>query len=68
MSATFQVIALSSRDPDGRDTLDEPKLLYPDALKTARQLKDQGKAFRVIAYGEHPADQMQAFSDLGALE
>ncbi|WP_276122133.1 hypothetical protein [Pararhizobium qamdonense] len=68
MAATFHVIALSSRDPDGRDTLDEPKLLYPDALETARQLKDQGKAFRVVAYGEHSADQMQAFGDLGALE
>jgi hypothetical protein len=68
MAATFHVIALSSLDPDGRDTVDEPKLLYPDALKTARQLKDQGKAFRVIVYGEHLTDQMQTFSDLGALE
>ena len=49
MATTFQIIALSSLDPEGRDTRDEPKLLYPDALKTAQELKSQGKAFRVFA-------------------
>ena len=63
----FQVIALSSIDPDGTDTRNEPKLLYPDALKAAQSLKCQGKAFRVIADGEHAADELQAFRDLGAL-
>lgn len=67
MTAKFQVIALSSIDPDGTDTRDEPKLLYPDALKTAQELKAQGKAFRVIVDGEEVSDQLQAFRDLGAL-
>jgi hypothetical protein len=35
MAATFQVISLSSLDPGGRDTCDEPKLLYPDVLIVA---------------------------------
>lgn len=68
MAATFQVIALSSLDPDGRDTADEPALLYPEALKTARQFREQGKAFRVFVNGEQTEDQRQAFTDLGALE
>lgn len=67
MKARFQVIALSSIDPEGTDTRDEPKLLYPDALKAAQELKAQGKAFRVIADGEDVADQLPAFRDLGAL-
>lgn len=68
MAATFQVVALSSRDPEGRDTADEPKLLYPDALKTARQLREEGKAFRVFVDGDYTSDQLQALTDLGALE
>jgi len=67
MVATFQVIALSSLDPDGRDTRDEPRLRFPDALKTARELKSEGKAFRVIIEGEASADQRQSLLDLGAL-
>jgi hypothetical protein len=67
MSATFQVIALSSLDPDGSDTRDEPKLVYPDALKTAQELKFQGKAFRVFADGDASDEQRQAFIDLGAV-
>lgn len=68
MPAKFQVIALSSLDPDGRDTRDEPQLLYPDALKTAKELKAQGKAYRVIADAEATVKQRQSFADLGALE
>ncbi|MFF0952968.1 hypothetical protein ACFYE9_36690 [Rhizobium leguminosarum] len=67
MAATFQVIAISSLDPDGSDTRNEPKLLYPDALKTARQLKSEGKAFRVIAEGNPTEEQLQSFLALGAL-
>lgn len=67
MAATFQIISLSSLDPDGRDTHDEPKLLYPDALKTAKALKFQGKAFRVFVVGEYSEQQLQSFRDLGAL-
>ena len=67
MTAKFQVIALSSIDPDGTDTRDEPKLSYPDALKTAQELKAQGKAFRVIVDGGEVSDHLQAFRDLGAL-
>jgi hypothetical protein len=67
MAATFQVISLSSLDPGGCDTSDEPKLLYPDALKTAQALKSQGKAFRVFVDGEHSEQQLQSFRDLGAL-
>jgi hypothetical protein len=64
----FQVIALSSLDPDGRDTDNEPKLLYPDAIKTAKELRSQGKAFRVIADAEASMEQRQSFQDLGAVE
>jgi hypothetical protein len=67
MATIFQVISLSSLDPDGRDTIDEPKLLYPDALKTAQELKSQGKAFRVFINGGHTEQQIQSFRDLGAL-
>ncbi|MCV9999413.1 hypothetical protein OE766_14280 [Pararhizobium sp. YC-54] len=67
MTARFQVIALSSIDPDGTDTRDEPKLLYPDALKAAQEFKAQGKAFRVIAVGEQGSGEIQAFRELGAL-
>jgi hypothetical protein len=67
MAATFHVVALSSLDPDGSDTRDAPRLLYPDALKTARELKSQGKAFRVIAEGEQTKQQLQSFLELGAL-
>lgn len=67
MAVTFQVVALSSLDPDGSDTRNEPSLTYPDALKTARELKSQGKAFRVIAEGDQTDQQLQAFLELGAL-
>jgi len=67
MVATFQVIGLSSVDPDGSDTHNEPKLLYPDALKAARELKSQGKAFRVIVDGQASAEQHKSLLDLGAL-
>jgi len=67
VATTFQVISLSSLDPDGRDTVDEPQLLYPDALKTAQELKFQGKAFRVFINGGHAEQQIQSFRDLGAL-
>ncbi|WP_438754555.1 hypothetical protein [Pararhizobium sp. O133] len=67
MAASFQVIALSSLDPDGSDRRDEPQLPYPEALATAQSLKFQGKAFRVFAE-DHPSDdEMQAFRELGAL-
>ena len=68
MPTTFQVIALSSLDPDGSDTRDEPKLLYPDAAKAAHALKAQGKAFRVVADGIATPEQNQAFRDLGAIQ
>lgn len=64
----FQVIALSSLDPDGRDTHKEPKLLYPDAVKTAKELRSQGKAFRVTADAGASVEQRQSFQDLGAIE
>lgn len=67
MAATYHVIALSSNDPDGEDTRGEPKLSYPDALKTAEELKAQGKAFRVHVLGEQSAGRGQRFRDLGAL-
>ncbi|RWX34553.1 hypothetical protein [Rhizobium leguminosarum] len=67
MTATFLVIAISSLDPDGSDTRNEPMLVYPDALKTARQLKAEGKAFRVIADGDQTEEQLQSFLALGAL-
>ncbi|WP_426124341.1 hypothetical protein [Pararhizobium sp. PWRC1-1] len=67
MATTFQVISLSSLDPDGRDTRDEPKLLYPDAVKTAQELRSQGKAFRVFIDGVHTEQQMRSLRDLGAL-
>ena len=68
MSATFQVIALSSLDIAGTDVRDEPALLYPDALAAARQLKAQGKAFRVIAECGCTDEEQQAFRELGAVE
>jgi len=67
MTTTFQIVALSSIDPEGADTRDEPKLPYPDALTAARQLKAQGKAFRVHVGGEVEADDLKALRDLGAL-
>ncbi|MDP9587821.1 UNVERIFIED_ORG: hypothetical protein J2W19_000367 [Shinella zoogloeoides] len=68
MPTTYQIVALSSLDPEGTDTRDEPKLVFPDALKMAQGLKDQGKAFRVFADGEPSGDQLQALRDLGAVE
>jgi hypothetical protein len=67
MPAQFQIIALSSLDPEGSHTRDEPKLLYPDALKTAQELKSQGEAFRVFADGDASDEQRQAFVDLGTV-
>jgi len=68
MAPTFQIIPLSSTDPDGIDTQNEPKLLFTDALQTARDLKSQGKAFRVFFDGDTLEDQRRAFRELGALE
>ena len=67
MAGTFQIIALSSLDPDGRNNRDEPELSFPDALATAKSLVSQGKAFRVLATGKHTDDDLKAFLDLGAL-
>ncbi|MDQ0323053.1 hypothetical protein QO002_005259 [Pararhizobium capsulatum DSM 1112] len=67
MIATFQVIALSSLDPQGEDTRDEPRLNFADAVMAAQELKAQGKAFRVVVDGEKSDQQMQTFRDLGAL-
>lgn len=68
MPTKFQVIALSSLDPAGIDTREEPKLYYPDALKAAQELKSQGKAFRIHVTGEATNDQRRSFVDLGAVE
>lgn len=68
MAATFQIIPLSSTDPDGIDTQNEPKLLFTDALQTARDLKSKGKAFRVFFDGDTLEDQRLALRELGALE
>jgi hypothetical protein len=68
MPAKFRIIPLSSTDPDGEDTENEPKLLFTDALQTARQLKSQGKAFRVFFDEDTLEDQRRAFRELGALE
>lgn len=67
MAETYQVIALSANDPDGTDTRDEPELSYPDALRTAEDLKAQGKAFRVHVRGGQLGERRQRFLDLGAL-
>lgn len=67
MPATYQIIALSSLDPDGRDTNNEPQLLYPDALKAAEALKDQGKAFRVHASGDAVAVELDTLNGLGGI-
>ncbi|MCJ8150905.1 hypothetical protein [Shinella sedimenti] len=68
MPTTYQIVALSSLDPGGSDTRDEPKLVFPDALKAAQVLKNQGKAFRVFVDGEPAVDQLKALNDLGAIE
>lgn len=47
MTGMFQVIALSSDDPEGASRDEEPTLAFPDALMTAKSLKAQGRAFRV---------------------
>lgn len=67
MMAKFKVIALSSLDPDGHDTAGEPDLMYPDALKVAREFKAQGIAFRVPPLEVLAEEQRQTFSELGAL-
>jgi hypothetical protein len=67
MGISFQIIGLSSLDPNGSDTRDEPRLSYPDALKTAQEFKAQGKAFRVFADDGCTDEQMRAFVDLGAI-
>lgn len=67
MATLFQVIALSSLDIAGEDTHDEPKLLYPDALKAAQDLKAQGKAFRVVSEPDSTEEERQAFRELGAI-
>ncbi|WP_439632280.1 hypothetical protein [Shinella sp.] len=68
MTTRFQIIALSSLDPFGDDRRDEPKLLYPDALKSAQALKAQGKAFRAYTDGAVTEEQRKAFRELGAVE
>lgn len=68
MPTRFQVVALNSVDPFGEDRRDEPKLLYPDAVKTAQALKAQGKAFRVFTDGVSTDDQWRAFRELGGVE
>lgn len=67
MAAKFQVIALSSIDPDGSDTQDEPNLVYPDACRAAEELKAQGKAFRVRVLGQASEEELQSLRDLGAM-
>lgn len=67
MTTMFQVIALSSTDPDGVDTRDEPKLDFPEAVTAAQELKAQGKAFRVVVAGKPTDQQLHTFRDLGAL-
>jgi hypothetical protein len=67
MTTLFQVFALSSRDPSGQDAHAQPKLPYPDALMSAKQLKHEGTAFRVLVEGECTKEQTQSFLDLGAL-
>jgi hypothetical protein len=67
MAVTYQVVALSSNDPDGADTRDDPELTYLDALKAAGELKEQGKAFRVHIRGEQSIERRQRFIDLGGL-
>jgi hypothetical protein len=63
----YQVIALSSNDIDGSDTSGEPELTYLDALKTATELQQLGKAFRVHVKGELSEEKRQRFLELGAL-
>lgn len=67
MTTTFQVIALSSIDPEGIDIRDEPRLNYPDAVMASKEFRAQGKAFRVFVDGDHTDEQMQTFIKLGAL-
>lgn len=67
MAATYQIIALSSLDPDGRDRKDEPELLYPEALRAAEALKFQGKAFRVHASDGAPDEEIRALNALGGI-
>lgn len=68
MATTFHVVALSSLDIEGIDVKDKPDLLYPEALNAARDLKAQGKAFRVIPGGECSEQEFLAFKDLGAVD
>lgn len=67
MTPQFQLVGLSAIDPAGEDRRDEPKLLYPEALMRAQQLKFEGIAFRVYFHGEPTGEQKQAFVDLGAV-
>lgn len=41
----IRFIALGSLDLDGRNTMDEPKLLYLDALKTAKSSSPKARRF-----------------------
>ena len=67
MTAKFKVIALSSLDIEGDDVAGEPELLYPEAIRTAQELSDQGKAFCVRSSAKCTEEQRQAFRDLGAV-
>lgn len=67
MTTTFQIIELNSLDPYGEDNRGEPRLAYPEALTAAREMKDQGKAFRVLYQGVLTDRERRMFVDLGAL-
>jgi hypothetical protein len=67
MITTFQIIALSSLDPDGDDGRNEPKLSYADALVAARQMQEDGTAYRVLFQGDLTTEERQRFIQLGAL-
>ena len=67
MASTFQVIALSSLDIEGTDIRGEPELSYPEALKVAKELKAQGKAFRVVPSDACTEEQSDSFKRLGAI-
>jgi hypothetical protein len=48
MPTTYQIVALSSLDPDGSNTRDEPKLVFPDALKTAQGSRIKARLFACL--------------------
>ena len=66
MPAKFQVVAFSAVDTEATNIRGKPKLLFPDAIRAAQEMRAEGIAFRVVVYGEHSDDQIQAFRDIGA--